>query len=201
VSAVRTKSSFPFANVFLLFRAKSLILSLEKGSVTPSQEQLHDAYEIATEGFDLRQSLLQWEMTVDLLPPSMSSQNGSILDADFVSLSAAFFSATSIYLSGVFDYEIMHWQKMGIVVPNLGEDDIQMHVTSILAQTSLILDGSAISPLLVLFPLRVAGARSCEIWQQDCILHHLATVERTFPVASAFRVELKKVWARASQHS
>lgn len=169
--------------------------------MAPSHQQLHDAYEIATEGFDLRQSLLQWEMTADLLPPSLSSRNGRTLDADFASLSAAFFSATSIYLSGVFDYEIIHWQKMGIVVPNLGEDDIQMHVTTILAQTSRILNGSAISPLLVLFPLRVAGARSCAIWQQDCILHHLATVERTFPVASAFGVELRKVWAQASQHS
>ena len=120
-----------------------------------------------------------------------------IIDS-FASLAGAFFSATSIYLSGVFDYEIAYWQEMGIIVPNLSEEEIQAHVAAILAHTDTILNGSSISPLLMLFPLRVAGSRSYESWQQDCIMRHLAIVERTFPVASAFRVELGEVWSQMS---
>lgn len=113
-------------------------------------------------------------------------------------MTKAFFAATSIYVSGVFDYEIPYWQDMGIVAPNLSEEEIQMHVINILTHTNSVLYNSSISPLLVLFPLRVAGARSWQGWQQDCIMQNLLVVERTFPVAAAFRADLMGVWARMS---
>jgi hypothetical protein len=96
----------------------------------------------------------------------------------------------------VFDYEITHWQKMGVVVPNLCEEEIQMHVATILMQADRVLHGSPVSPVLVLFPLRVAGARSWECWQQDLVMQHLTTVEQMFPVAAAFKDDLKDVWSR-----
>jgi hypothetical protein len=109
-------------------------------------------------------------------------------------LAMVFFSATSIYLSGVFDYEMMHWNNIGILVPNLSEDDIQAHVHVILEISSVILKASDISPLLVLFPLRVAGARSWQKWQQEHVQTLLEVVGQTFLAASAFKTELGQVW-------
>ncbi|KAF4964492.1 hypothetical protein FSARC_7594 [Fusarium sarcochroum] len=182
----------------LRVRASSFVRSLVERELASSDEYLDDAYSIVQEGFHLRQALVDWEARESSYSSDSFSEGGSTVYDNFTSLAGAFFSATSIYLSGVFDYETTHWQEMGIIVPNLGEEEIQVHVASILAHTDTILNGSSISPLLVLFPLRVAGARSCESWQQECITQHLAMVERTFPVASDFRADLGKVWSRRS---
>lgn len=85
---------------------------------------------------------------------------------------------------------------MGVIVPNLSEKEIQMHVATILMQADRVLHGSPVSPVLVLFPLRVAGGRSWEGWQQDLVMQHLTTVEQMFPVAAAFKDDLKDVWSR-----
>lgn len=84
---------------------------------------------------------------------------------------------------------------MSIPVPNLSEEEIQTHVSTILVLSGMILDNSKISPVLVLFPLRVAGARSWDQWQHDCIIELLERTEQTFPVAAAFRMDLGALWA------
>ncbi|KAF4462351.1 hypothetical protein FALBO_10839 [Fusarium albosuccineum] len=168
----------------LRVRAKTLICSLRASEPFHLPDEAHD---IAAEGFRLRQALSIWKESRQspMLPSTPGS--GSSGDDDFLTLATVFHAATSIYLSGVFDYEMNHWQKMGITVPNLGEDEIQMHVSTILMLSTVILDDSKISPLLVLFPLRIAGARSWEQWQQDVILGLLGKIEWTFPVASTFK--------------
>ena len=118
------------------------------------------------------------------------------MDGTFFMLAKAFFAATSIYLSGVFDYEIPRWQDMGIAAPTLSEDEIQGHVGDILTYTQEILFNSSISPLLTLFPLRVAGARSWETWQHESIMDSLSAIEKSFPVAASFRADLQGVWFR-----
>ncbi|KAF5662152.1 hypothetical protein FHETE_8042 [Fusarium heterosporum] len=160
-----------------------------------SGQQLDEAYDIAQQGFLLRQNLIDWEAR-EKSPNRQEDGRESAVSGGFACLARSFFSATSIYLSGVFDYEITHWQKIGIVAPNLSEEEIQMHVATILTQTERVIHGSAISSLLVLFPLRVAGARSWESWQQDLIMQNLTTVERMFPVAAAFKEDLYGVWSR-----
>jgi len=126
----------------------------------------------------------------------LKAANGDATPVSFFFLSQAFFAATSIYLSGVFDYEMPHWQDMGIIAPTLSEDEIQGHVTDILMHTREILCNSSISPLLTLFPLRVAGARSWESWQQESIMDSLSVIEKSFPVAASFRADLQGVWSR-----
>ncbi|KAM0478366.1 hypothetical protein ACHAP7_006040 [Fusarium lateritium] len=160
-------------------------------------KRLNEAYNIAQEGFLLKQALVDWEARAASSHPLTKDHKNTVYGS-FTSLARSFFSATSIYLSGVFDYEITHWQKMGIVIPNLCEKDIQMHVASILMQADRVLHDSSVSPLLVLFPLRVAGARSWESWQQDLVMQHLTTIERMFPVAAAFKDDLRDVWSQRS---
>lgn len=143
----------------------------------------------------MRQALALWQANRRVSTPTSNPKGEATVDDDFLSLAEVFFSATSIYLSGVFDYEIVHWQNMAIPVPNLSEEEIQTHVSTILVLSSMILDNSKISPVLVLFPLRVAGARSWDQWQHDCIIELLEKIEQTFPVAAAFRVDLGALWA------
>lgn len=84
---------------------------------------------------------------------------------------------------------------MGIPVPNLSEQEIQRHVSTILVLSGLMLASSKISPVLTLFPLRVAGARSWDQWQYECIVELLERIEQTFPVAVAFKLSLRALWA------
>ncbi|KAF4453683.1 hypothetical protein F53441_3692 [Fusarium austroafricanum] len=181
----------------LRVRASRLIYSSEENSPGHPQKRLDDACDIAQDGFCFRQVLIDWE-TKETFSDDLTREKCNSVSDSFSLLARAFFSATSIYLSGVFDYEIPYWQEMGIVAPNLSEEEIQMHVITILTCTSTILHSSSISPLLVLFPLRVAGARSWQNWQQECIMQYLSTIERTFPVASAFKADLKRIWAQRS---
>ncbi|KAF5554064.1 hypothetical protein FNAPI_6536, partial [Fusarium napiforme] len=95
-------------------------------------KRLDEAFDVAQEGFRLRQSLIDWEAK----GRRAKQENAS---GSFASLSKAFFAATSIYLSGVFDYEIPYWQDKGIVAPNLSEEEIQMHVVNILTHTNTVL--------------------------------------------------------------
>ncbi|KAM0331199.1 hypothetical protein ACHAPQ_006106 [Fusarium lateritium] len=180
----------------LRVRAENLIYPKEADSEQPDK-RLDEAYSIAQEGFLLKQALVDWEARATS-SHSLTKIHENTVYGSFTSLARSFFSATSIYLSGVFDYEITHWQKMGIVVPNLCEKDIQMHFAAILMQADKVLHDSPISPLLMLFPLRVAGSRSWESWQQDLVMQHLTTIERMFPVAAAFKDDLRDVWSQRS---
>lgn len=169
-------------------RAESLIWSDWSGD---EGDCLAQSQEIAKEGFRLRHDLTVWQQSRSPSPEEPVLRHGN---DDFMLLAVVFFSATSIYLSGVFDYEMMHWDNLGILVPNLGEDVLQAHVHVILEISGAILKTSGISPLLVLFPLRVAGARAWEKWQQERIQTLLGVVEQTFLAASAFKAELAEVW-------
>ncbi|WXC51065.1 hypothetical protein QX201_010770 [Fusarium graminearum] len=151
-----------------------------------------NSYDIISEGFRLRQALIDWEAGLSSTCPE--EENIDLVAKSFFCLAQAYFAATSIYLSGVFDYEMQYWQDMEIVPPTLSEQEIQTHVNNILGTTTMLLENSPISPLLVLFPLRVAGARSWQKWQQDCIIQSLLAVEMSFPVAAAFRADLQELW-------
>lgn len=126
-----------------------------------------------------------------------SGNSTSTLSADpdyFVLVAQVFFAAISIYLSGVFDYEITHWQTLGIVVSTLSEEEVQGHVKTILELGEVLLKMSNVSPVLLLFPLRVAGARSFHEWQQVWIIKLLEEVEVTYSVAAVFKIDLWKLW-------
>jgi hypothetical protein len=126
------------------------------------------------------------------LPDDPSRRTAASQEA---TLSDIFFAAVSIYLSGVFDYEIAHWQqRWEIPVPTISEDRIQEHLRSILALVKLAMRHTSLSQLLFLFPLRIAGARSCRMWQRERVVSLLAQIGESFAVADTFRTELREVW-------
>ncbi|KAH7165323.1 hypothetical protein EDB81DRAFT_942388 [Dactylonectria macrodidyma] len=161
-----------------------------------SQPTTHDlltaeAQEISIEGFIHRATLSEWNTrNAQIL---LASPKVGVVD-DFLLLAKIFFAATSIYLSGVFDYEITYWQNLEIPAATLAEDEIQGHVQTIIDMSKIVLDSSSVSPVLLLFPLRVAGARSWHTSQQECILKLLDKVEVTFSVAAAFKFQLGQLW-------
>ncbi|KAK1700038.1 hypothetical protein BDP55DRAFT_214581 [Colletotrichum godetiae] len=144
-----------------------------------------DALELATEGFYLRDALERWRNDASF--PSVQH--------DEMLLATSYYSATSIYLSGNYDYDIRHWQAMTVAVPVLRRDEISKHVEDILQTTREAFRSSTLSPLLHLFPLRVAGARSRENSQRQAVTECLLEVKKQFAVADAMLVELDELWS------
>lgn len=190
---------FSFLFTLILCRVSDLIDSIQS-AWQPGLQQY--AQELSTEGFRLRVELNNWEEYSRLLTVRRESDaaittppgsNDSGYDHSLL-LSHTFFAAVSIYLSGIFDYEITYWQDWGLATPTLGEGQIQTHLNDILTLSGAILDTTALSPVLLLFPLRVAGARAREAWHQKFIYDLLGRVEHKFAVAGAFKDDLRELW-------
>ncbi|KAI8276729.1 hypothetical protein K4K60_007497 [Colletotrichum sp. SAR11_57] len=153
---------------------------------TTSDVHLSEGLELATEGFSLREALDSWEFTASFLPESTDERL----------LSTAYHSATSIYLSGNYDYDLAHWQGLGVAVPILSASRIEEHFDAIVATVKEALKGSSLSPLLFLFPLRVAGARAKKRQQREAVISLLQVIRRNFIVADAMLEELRELWTR-----
>jgi hypothetical protein len=136
------------------------------------------------------------------LPQDAGSSNHRytkpVPESELQLLAEVFFSATSIYLSGVFDYEICHWQSLNLTTPTLSEDEIQQHVGFILVLGHQLVKTN-ISPLLLLFPLRVASARARQTWQRQQIMELLGMVKSSFAVAGAFIADIENLWKHAGE--
>ncbi len=165
---------------------------------------MEHAQAIAQQGFELRGRLRNWAYahhTSTIFRHSRISQvlsTGSIPEREHQTnqtnlLAETFFSATSIYLSGVFDYEICQWQGLQLLVPTLGEDEIQQHVASILSLSQRLAE-TCTSSLLLLFPLRVASARVWQASQKQQIMRLFGMVASSFPVAGAFIADIEHLW-------
>ncbi|KAI6269341.1 hypothetical protein MCOR28_007782 [Pyricularia oryzae] len=162
---------------------------------------IEQAQAISQRGFELRGQLHAWASshhTSNVFRCPATSQVSSATwntehKHETQLLAETCFSATSIYLSGVFDYEIYYWQSLQLPVATLSEDQIQQHVAFIL-DSSQRLAGTSISSLLLLFPLRVASARARKTSQKEQIMELLGIVGSSFPVALAFKAEIENLW-------
>ncbi|KAK8096878.1 hypothetical protein PG999_012822 [Apiospora kogelbergensis] len=157
-----------------------------------------DALKIAEEGFRLRQTLTIWRgcnpfppLQLSALPCSSPPRFGASPE---ILLTNVFFAAIVIYMSGIFDYEIFYWQRWGIPVPVITEPEVQAHLGSILAFTNVALHETNLSPLLFLFPLRVAAARCSETSHMDSVQFLLRRISRDFAVAGEFLSEVDNIW-------
>lgn len=179
-------------------RAANLIEFFQRSGPVDIIEQ---AQAISQRGYELRGQLHAWASshhTSNVFRCPATSQVSSATwntehKHETQLLAETCFSATSIYLSGVFDYEIYYWQSLQLPVATLSEDQIQQHVAFIL-DSSQRLAGTSISSLLLLFPLRVASARARKTSQKEQIMELLGIVGSTFPVALAFIAEIENLW-------
>lgn len=148
---------------------------------------------ICSDACTLKEALGSWYASYvkpenKLATCNMAEENDSML------LARTFFAAISIYLSGIFDYEITHWHNIGLIPPTLDEETVQMHTNAILGLSNLALDTTNLSPLLFLFPLRIAGARSRTRWQRDWVARLVTRIGGGFAVAAAISADLSHVW-------
>ena len=161
---------------------------------------MEHAQAISLRGFELRGQLHSWASshhTSNFRRPRISpaSPTGSNTEGEdeIQLLAETFFSAASIYLSGVFDYEICYWQRLALPAPTLSEDEIQQHVASILSLSQRLAE-TTISPLLLLFPLRVASARALQTSQKQQIMKAFGIIGSSFAVAGAFVADIEDLW-------
>ncbi|KAF3351277.1 hypothetical protein VdG2_00784 [Verticillium dahliae VDG2] len=103
-------------------------------------------------------------------------------------------AATSIYLSGNYDYDLPAWRGLGVAVPTLPAPTVKTHCETIGACAREALKERSLSPLLLLYPLRVAGARAWTVEEQVLVDGLLTEVGREFVVAEAFLGELREIW-------
>ncbi|KAH6609062.1 hypothetical protein Trco_002408 [Trichoderma cornu-damae] len=134
----------------------------------PDEEPTPEAHSICSAAVTLGEALSSW-YTPYARPAAKPAAHSRAKEDDSMLLSRIFFAAISIYLSGIFDYEITHWHRLGLAPPTLDEQAVQTHTNTILQLSNLALDATNLSPLLFLFPLRIAGARSRTQWQRDWV--------------------------------
>lgn len=142
---------------------------------------------LAREGVLLESTLLAYGRQLCAIQ-STSSTN------DTTRVSQMYYHAMRIYLSGIYHYDHI-WTKYGIATPTLDLETVDRHVVQILDASSTILQAKTYSTLLVLIPLRIAGARGRTIDQRQRIRKMLLQVRNLFAVADAFWGELENVWA------
>ncbi|OBS26131.1 hypothetical protein FPOA_00074 [Fusarium poae] len=81
-------------------------------------------------------------------------------------------------------------------IPRLTAKETEEHVLAIMTHIGDILDHSSISGLLLLFPLRMAGANTNKTSYKDGILRLLNIIsEKGFVVSNRIVVDLEEVWA------
>ncbi|KAK2034484.1 hypothetical protein LX32DRAFT_634304, partial [Colletotrichum zoysiae] len=165
---------------------------IESISSCPSAENYFlQAMSLATEGFNLREALEGWKSSA-VFPPERREE---------MLLSTVYYSATSIYLSGNYDYELSHWKAMGVGVQTLDSAEIEIHFDAITSTVKEAMRASSLSPLLFLFPLRIAGARAKQKFQQCLVKELLLEVRKKFIVADAMLTELAELWSSSTMAS
>lgn len=154
------------------------------------------ATSLAMEGLALQVSLQQW--WVDATIWEEATQDWAAYSAMPHKLGVEsltgyiYYHATSIYLSGTYDYH-PYWTRAD--APILQRSRIDWHVSEILRLGADLLQQGA-AGVLLFFPLRVAGARANDEPSRRTILDLLqATARRGFIVADTFTAELAALWA------
>ncbi|KAH8593573.1 hypothetical protein B0O99DRAFT_596081 [Bisporella sp. PMI_857] len=137
----------------------------------------------------LQADLYRWSSIVsclDLGNPLIDSQ---------ILIARIYYHATSIFLSGIFDYRPCY-SSLQVQTPSLSQSEIDVHVDGILGLASLALNSTYLSGVLFFYPLRVAGARVKNDNDKQSLLRMLERItSRNFVVAGAFVADLEKLWA------
>jgi hypothetical protein len=116
-------------------------------------------------------------------------------------LSSILLAATSIYLSGNYDYDMVTWRSMAIEIPTLSFEALEEKWQTIVQTAKANLSERTFSPLLLLYPLRVAGARAWTEERQKTIEDLLNKVGDEFVVAKTFLEDLRELWKWRNEHA
>lgn len=165
------------------FRALQYFEFLETSTVSP--EQIQHLRDFAIEGFDLRLVLCEMENTLSALTSSPNDHRTVI--------AKIYLAATSIFLSGIYDYR-PRWLQWVEATPVLAQSIVERHVLTILDLTEYAMKSTNLSSLLFLYPLRVACSRVWTLEQRNRLRKLFASIKRSFAVADVFTTEVEELW-------
>lgn len=108
-------------------------------------------------------------------------------------VASVFLHATSIYLSGIFDYRLHLFSALPAAI--IPRNRVQSHVAYILKGTNIACMQTKLCGLLFLYPLRVAAARAAEPSEQKQIMETFEYIrQQGFAIVQVFQAEIKEVW-------
>ena len=108
-------------------------------------------------------------------------------------IAKTYLAATSIFLSGVYDYRSI-WLQAIEATPTLSQPLVEHHVTTILDMTEFAMEQTNLSELLFLYPLRIACARVRMSEQKGRLRGVFEIIRRSFAVAHVFVAEVEELW-------
>ena len=154
--------------------------------VTSTLEQLQ---KILLQGIHLRVRLQDWKQRTFGSSPTLVENTSDLLGVTY-------YSATSIFLSGAFDYFPV-WQGCGISTPALTTEEVDFHLATVLSTTEQLLKYRRVAGVSLLFPLRVAGARSRfdhSSARRVRVLQLLRQIRSLYAVSEAVIGDLQDLW-------
>lgn len=165
-------------------RVLSYLESVDKSTLSVSQVQ--HLREFALEGFELRLALCEADTQLSTLDNQVGKDNRT-------TIAKIYLSATSIFLSGVYDYRSI-WLGVMEATPALPRVFVEQNVDTILNLTEYAMQNTNLSTLLFLYPLRVACSRVWSRDQKDRLRSMFGTIQRSFAVAHSFVAEVEELW-------
>lgn len=191
-SDTQEKDTHPIENLLNLMircsdhcaRALSYLEGVNKYSL--SSDDIRQLRQYSLEGFKLRLALYEIESHLSTLSPYLYNDNRTII-------AKIYLTATSIFLSGVYDYRSI-WLQAIEATPTLSQPLVEHHVTTILDLTEFAMKQTNLSKLLFLYPLRVACARVWTSEQKDRLRGMFEIIRKSFAVAHVFVAEVEELW-------
>lgn len=153
---------------------------------TLSLSRVQHLQEFALEGFELRLALCETDTQLSIL-------DGQAAKDDRTTIAKIYLAATSIFLSGVYDYRSI-WLGVMEATPALPRVFVEQNVDTILDLTEFAMQNTNLSTLLFLYPLRVACSRVWSCDQKDRLRSMFGTIQRSFAVAHSFVAEVEDLW-------
>lgn len=165
-------------------RALSYLQSMNETAL--SSVQIQQLRTLSLKGFELRLALDKIDSRLFSLPSHLTTSSRTLI-------AKIYFAATSIFLSGIYDYRSI-WLRTIEAVPTLSQYMIEYHVNTILEGTEYAMQHTNLSKLLFLYPLRVACARVWKEEQKKRLRELFGLIQHSFAVADVFKTEVEELW-------
>ncbi|GAM84870.1 hypothetical protein ANO11243_028720 [Dothideomycetidae sp. 11243] len=166
----------------LLLRASSFALRIEQ---TPEAFRPHDPVldTIAIEGLELEQEMIRW---LDYSP------YGRAVESPCLRVTIINWHATRLFHHLNFSYYSC-WEFR--TIPMLQQYEIDLHVNSILQESDTVISDGIIPGIMLLFPLRMAGACATDNLVVQKIMGILGRVHHTgFIVSDLIKADIQALW-------
>jgi hypothetical protein len=147
-------------------------------------------HELANEGMQIQHQLQCWHDNAEMHPDRQDP---------YCNLALANYHALALFLGRNYTYYNC-WSEQQI--PQLTANDVNNHVDAVLEISDAVLQVSSIPGLLLLFPLRMAGASAIGAFQRNQTSRLLARISQNgFLISERIKADLQELWEHESLRS